>query len=42
VVEIWENNEQAGVVACTSDIQGDVFINDGVQGGTPTYRTHLV
>ncbi|KAK3095041.1 hypothetical protein FSP39_009526 [Pinctada imbricata] len=40
-VELWEKGRAPGGVACTSTIKGGLDINDGVQGGTPTYRNTL-
>lgn len=44
-VELWESAPQAGGVATSETVsiegQGDIWINDGVQGGSPTYRNTL-
>jgi protoporphyrinogen oxidase len=42
-VSIWEKNSEAGGVATSVKINGDgLFINDGVQGGAPSYRNTLL
>ena len=44
-VEVWEAAPQAGGVATSEvvspDSSGNVWLNDGVQGGSPTYRNTL-
>lgn len=40
-VDLWEKGSVAGGVACSSDVNHGTFVNDGVQGGTPTYRNTL-
>ena len=40
-VEVWEKESKAGGVATTEDILGGQRINDGVQGGSFTYRNTL-
>ncbi|CAL1546864.1 unnamed protein product [Lymnaea stagnalis] len=42
-VHVWEKCGQAGGVATTEKIEGpgDLIMNDGVQGGCPTYRNTL-
>ncbi|XP_046571478.1 LOW QUALITY PROTEIN: uncharacterized protein LOC124279687 [Haliotis rubra] len=40
-VEVWEKCKIPGGVATTNIVKGNVFVNDGVQGGTPTYRNTL-
>ncbi|XP_064642608.1 uncharacterized protein LOC135496939 [Lineus longissimus] len=37
-VEMWEKASVPGGVATSIDVGGGMFINDGVQGYTPTYR----
>jgi uncharacterized protein with NAD-binding domain and iron-sulfur cluster len=41
-VEVWEKGSVPGGVACSSVVNGDVFVNYGVQGGTPSYRNTLL
>lgn len=41
-VEVWEKRSVPGGVACSSNVKGDVFVNYGVQGGTPSYRNTLL
>ena len=41
-VEIWEKCSVAGGVAVSGDAKGGVFVNYGVQGGTPSYRNTLL
>lgn len=40
-VQVWEKAPVPGGVATTSEIKGGLVINDGVQGGCPTYRNVL-
>nr|KAG5692076.1 hypothetical protein BaRGS_021508 [Batillaria attramentaria] len=40
-VDVWEKASVAGGVATSNDIRGNTFVNDGVQGGCPTYRNTL-
>ncbi|KAL8569686.1 hypothetical protein ACOMHN_005803 [Nucella lapillus] len=40
-VDIWEKGPVAGGVATSNTIPGDTYVNDGVQGGCPTYRNTL-
>ncbi|XP_046326111.2 uncharacterized protein LOC124110765 [Haliotis rufescens] len=40
-VEVWEKSRVPGGVATTNLVKGNLFVNDGVQGGTPTYRNTL-
>lgn len=40
-VQVWEKAQVPGGVATTSEIKGGLVINDGVQGGCPTYRNVL-
>lgn len=41
-VEVWEKGSVPGGVACSSVVNDDVFVNYGVQGGTPSYRNTLL
>ena len=42
-VEVWEKGPVAGGVASSFKIDDDgLYINDGVQGGTPSYRNTLL
>lgn len=40
-VDLWEKCPVAGGVATSTDVKDNDFINDGVQGGCPTYRNTL-
>ncbi|EME25969.1 hypothetical protein Gasu2_42600 [Galdieria sulphuraria] len=41
-VEIWEKASRIGGVATTLELDSGVYVNDQVQGGTPTYRNTIL
>lgn len=41
-IELWESLPEVGGVASTCKLDGDVEINDQVQGGAPSYRNNLL
>jgi predicted NAD/FAD-binding protein len=40
-VQVWDKNEKPGGVATSIDVGNGLYINDGVQGGSPMYKNTI-